>query len=116
MNSSSPLISVCIVTYQRDRDLLHSLQQLSRSEFQDYEILIVDNGPSTELPQLIQELNLANPWRLIPAPENRGCANLNLLFPAARGQIIACFDDDSYPADDCLGHVAKIFPKTHNWE
>ncbi len=111
MSNESPYISVCIVTYQRDRDLLISLQHLAKSTYQDYEILIVDNGPSKELPQLLENAGITRPWRLIQAAENRGCANLNLLFTQARGKVIACFDDDSYPAPDCLALVSNIFSK-----
>jgi hypothetical protein len=43
--------------------------------------------------------NSRNPW----------LCKLNLLFTEARGKIIACFDDNSYPAPNCLAQVAKIF-------
>ena len=91
MTSLQPRISVCIVTYLRDLDLLNSLGQLAKSTFQEYDILIVDNGPSAELPGMLEGAGISRPWRLIQAPENRGCANLNLLFAEAQGELIVCF-------------------------
>lgn len=107
-------LSVCIVTYRRDQDLLESLAKLEKSEFREFEILIVDNGPSAELLSLLSKAQLSRPWRLIQAPDNQGCANLNLLFPLAKGELIACFDDDSYPRPDCLKNVWEAFDKDKN--
>jgi glycosyltransferase involved in cell wall biosynthesis len=106
---NTPKISVCIVTYRRDSDLMNSLAHLEKSTFQAFEILIVDNGGSQELEGMLELAGIARPVRLIQAPENRGCANLNLLFPLARGEVIACFDDDSFPAPDCLQKAWELF-------
>jgi glycosyltransferase involved in cell wall biosynthesis len=109
MTSNPPKISLCIVTYRRDDDLMKSLVHLEESTFKDFEILIVDNGGSHELPGRLERSGVSRSLRLFQAPENRGCANLNLLFPEARGEVIACFDDDSYPSADCLEKTWKVF-------
>jgi glycosyltransferase involved in cell wall biosynthesis len=111
MIPNAPKISVCIVTYRRDADLMKSLERLEKSTFQDYEILIVDNGGSHELPGLLERAGIAHPVRLFHAADNRGCANLNLLFPEAHGSLIACFDDDSFPREDCLERAWQLFEK-----
>lgn len=102
-------ITVCIVTYMREAVLVRSLSKLGASDFQDFEVLIVDNGLSATLPNLIERVRLTQPVRLVQATENKGCANLNLLLPIAKGEIIACFDDDSYPARECLGRAWHLF-------
>jgi glycosyltransferase involved in cell wall biosynthesis len=107
--SAAYKISVCIVTYRRDDDLMKSLQHLGESSFEDFEILIVDNGASPGLQARINQCKIKRPIRLVQAPENRGCASLNLLFPDAKGEVIACFDDDSYPHTDCLDRAWEIF-------
>jgi glycosyltransferase involved in cell wall biosynthesis len=114
MTSNPTKISVCIVTFRRDDDLMQSLAHLKKSTFQDFEILIVDNGSSTELPGRLEGSGISRLLRLIQAPENRGCANLNLLFPEARGEVIACFDDDSYPRADCLERAWAAFQNDQN--
>ncbi len=102
-------ISVCIATFQRDDALLNSLSELSKSSFVDFEILILDNGQSKALPGLLETLPVKQPLQLVQASENLGCANLNRLFQKARGQIVVCFDDDSYPAEDCLENAYRAF-------
>ena len=108
-NLSEPSISICIVTYNRDSDLLTSLSHFDRSEFSDFEILIVDNGNSQALPHLLEDEKFSFEFQLIQTSENLGCANLNKLFALARGEIIACFDDDSYPRSDCLKKIWELF-------
>ncbi|MEM6910422.1 MAG: glycosyltransferase family 2 protein [Verrucomicrobiota bacterium] len=107
-----PRISICIVTYLRDEDLIKSVARIEESDFCDYEILIVDNAGSNQLRTLLEAAEIRGAWRLIRASENLGCANLNLLFPDAVGEIIVCFDDDSYPRADCLGRVSRIFEES----
>lgn len=102
-------ISVCIVTYRRDVDLMASLAELEMSTFRNFEILIVDNGGSPALVELLDGAGITRPYRLVQAPENRGCASLNVLFPLAKGDVIACFDDDSYPRADCLERMWNLF-------
>jgi len=114
MTSNPPKISVCIVTFRRDDDLMESLAHLEKSTFQDFEILIVDNGSSAELPGRLEGSSISRSLRLIQAPENSGCANLNLLFPEARGEVIACFDDDSFPRADCLERAWAAFQLDKN--
>ena len=107
-------ISVCIVTFRRDADLMESLAHLAKSTFRDFEILIVDNDLSKSLPDLLEQAGLEKPWQLIQAKDNRGCANLNLLFPLAKGEVIVCLDDDSYPRADCLQRAWEAFKDDEN--
>ena len=109
MRDKAPQISVCIVTYRRDDVLIHSIKQLLNSSFKNFELLIVDNGASADLEHRLQSLNIEQGWELVQAPDNRGCANLNLLFERAVAPIIVCFDDDSFPRADCLGNAWRLF-------
>lgn len=105
--SSRPLLSVCIVTYRRDETLMESLGHLLQSTLLPDEILIVDNGRSEKLPDLRKGFPV--PVELIYPEGNVGCAGLNLAFAKARGRFIVCFDDDSFPAPDCMARVVAAF-------
>jgi glycosyltransferase involved in cell wall biosynthesis len=105
--SGQKLVSVCIVTYRRDETLMESLQQLLRSTVQPDEILIVDNGPSEMLPQLLKGFPV--PVELIYPEGNVGCAGLNLAFAKAKGRFLFCFDDDSFPDPDCMARAIAAF-------
>jgi glycosyltransferase involved in cell wall biosynthesis len=108
MTIQSPsLISVCIVTYQRDDKLMESLQHLLQSTRLPDEILIVDNGHSEKLPKLLKGFPIL--VELIYPKGNIGCAGLNLAFTKAGGNFIFCFDDDSFPAPDCMAKAVAAF-------
>ena len=49
-----PKMTICIVTYRRNADLMQSIHHLGKSTFTDFEILIVDNGASPDLRGLLE--------------------------------------------------------------
>jgi glycosyltransferase involved in cell wall biosynthesis len=101
------LVSVCIVTYRRDRVLLASLARLFESTLTPDEVIVVDNGRSSELPALLSGYGW--PVRIMYPARNLGCEALNLAFAQAKGEFIFCFDDDSFPAEDCLSRAVAAF-------
>ena len=103
----SLFVSVCIVTYQRDETLMASLKHLLKSTLQPDEILIVDNGSSEKLPELLKGFPV--PVELIYPEGNVGCAGLNLAFAKAKGKFLFCFDDDSFPSPDCMARALSAF-------
>lgn len=100
-------VSVCVVTYRRDDTLIESLRQLMASTCRPQEILIVDNGRSSALPARLKEF--VAPIEVLYPGGNVGCAGLNLAFRRATGEIIFCFDDDSFPAPDCMEKALQAF-------
>jgi GT2 family glycosyltransferase len=105
--SAPLLVSVCIVTYKRDDTLVDSLRRLLASTCLPSEIFVVDNARSTALPERLREF--AVPVELIYPVGNVGCAGLNLAFAKATGKYIFCFDDDSFPAPDCIEKAVRAF-------
>jgi len=102
-------ISVCIVTYKRRAVLTHSLEKLFNSGMPEGEVLVVDNEAAPDLPSYLAELFPGWNLRVLACPENRGCAALNLLFVEAQGEVVVCFDDDSYPMPGCLEKACAAF-------
>ncbi len=102
-----PKISVCIVTYERDDTLMDSLRRLLASTCPPQEIWIVDNARSAALPERLREFT--TPLQLLYPEGNVGCAGLNLAFAKATGKYVFCFDDDSFPAPDCLEKAVQAF-------
>ena len=100
-------VSVCIVTYKRDDVLIGSLRHLLASTIRPQEILVVDNGHSSALPERLKEFPVS--IVLLYPTGNVGCAGLNLAFQHATGKFIFCFDDDSFPAPDCIENAIHAF-------
>jgi glycosyltransferase involved in cell wall biosynthesis len=104
---TQPLTSICIVTYKRDDTLVDSLRRLLASTCRPSEIFVVDNARSPALPERLREFSV--PVKLLYPEGNVGCAGLNLAFRQARGKYVFCFDDDSFPAPDCLEKAVRAF-------
>jgi GT2 family glycosyltransferase len=104
---NQPLTSICIVTYKRDDTLVGSLHRLLASTCRPSEIFVVDNARSPALPDRLREFSV--PIKLLYPKGNVGCAGLNLAFQQARGKYVFCFDDDSFPAPDCIEKAVRAF-------
>ena len=100
-------VSACILTYKRDEILLESIKHLLASTRSLDEIIVIDNGGSTLLPAALKQF--PQEIQLIQSSRNAGCENLNLGFKQASGDIIFCFDDDSYPELQCVEKAVRVF-------
>ena len=92
-----PLFSVVIPTYNR-RDLVsRAIASVLAQTFEDFELLVVDDGSTDETARLV--LGLGDPRiRLVALAKNRGpSAARNAGIAAARGELISMLDsDDEY--------------------
>ena len=48
-----PLVSVCILSYNRKTDLTHTLQNLQRDPYGRLELLVADNASQDGTPELL---------------------------------------------------------------
>jgi glycosyltransferase involved in cell wall biosynthesis len=108
----TPDISLIVCTRNRAASLRAMLASLANQEFAGTcEIVLVNNGSSDETPAVVQAFALESPWPVLhlfePVPglaraRNRGLAS-------ARGEIVACTDDDCYPSPDYLAALVECF-------
>lgn len=98
---TSPLLSLCIPTYNRGRylaSLLGTLVQQFEGFPYAYEIVISDNGSSDDTPQVVERFRDLLPIRAIRHPETIGCyPNVVFAMTQARGRYMMYLADD-----DCL--------------
>jgi GT2 family glycosyltransferase len=103
-----PRVSVVVCTYNGARTIRDCLDALSRLDYPDYEVIVVDDGSSDATGVIARQYDC----RLIQT-ENRGLANArNTGLAAATGEIIAYLDDDAYPDSDWLTYLAATFLRT----
>ncbi len=88
-----PKVSVIISTYERPAYLKQAVESVYAQTFQDFEIIVVDDGSAQETVALYE---LGDRARLIRHERSRcGCAaTKNTGARAARGQYLAFLDDD----------------------
>jgi glycosyltransferase involved in cell wall biosynthesis len=91
----SPKISVIIPAYNSERYLLESLQSVLDQTFQDYEVIVVDDGSTDGTKHRV--LSVAGPITYIHQPNQGPAAARNTGIRAARGELICFLDaDDSW--------------------
>lgn len=110
--TKKPHISVCICTYKRPemiRRLLSSLEEQETAVLFDYSIVIVDNDRYESARQTVESFAqqskiplsyYVEPTQNISLARNRAVEN-------AKGDFIACIDDDEFPSDEWLLNLYK---------
>jgi glycosyltransferase involved in cell wall biosynthesis len=106
-------ISLIICTRDRCQKLVHCLESVRHISFeQPWELVIVDNGSSTDDTGAVAREFIRNTSiRVIYVFESKPgkSAGLNTALKVAQGQILAFTDDDCYPAPDFLKLIWSAF-------
>ncbi|MHC4901171.1 MAG: glycosyltransferase [Planctomycetota bacterium] len=103
-----PKVSVVVCVYNGSRTLRESLEGLTRLEYPEYEIIVVNDGSTDETAEIAGSFDV----RLINLA-NGGLSNArNVGMQAATGELVAYIDDDAYPDPHWLTHVAHTFMNT----
>jgi GT2 family glycosyltransferase len=104
-----PRVSVVVCSYNGARTIRDTLDALSRLDYPDHEVIVVDDG-STDATAAIASSYAE--VRVITT-ENRGLSSArNTGLAAATGEIVAYTDDDAYPDPHWLRYLAAMFMKT----
>jgi len=107
-----PVISIILVTYNREHFLPIMLESIKQQTFQDYELILVNNGSTDSTPEICAQY-AANDLRvkLIMLDKNMGASyGRNIGIDAVTGEYIAFLDDDDrcdYEMFEFLFKLAK---------
>jgi len=109
--SGLPLVSVTIATYNRADLLPRALESVLSQDFQDLELIVVDDGSTDDTPQVVARF--ADPRvRYIRFAENRGIgAARHAGVEAARGDLVAFNDSDDVWAPGKLTYMVSLFER-----
>lgn len=100
-----PKVSVVICSYNGSRTIRFCLEGVSRLCYPDYEVIVVDDGSTDGLADIVRQY----PVKLIQS-ENKGLSNArNVGLEAATGEIIAYLDDDACPTPYWLHFLVETF-------
>lgn len=91
---SDPRVSIVIPSWNGAALLAPALESLTRQTFDDFEIVVVDNGSSDGTVEMLGREHPAA--RLVELGENRGfAAAVNAGISAARGEIVVLMNNDT---------------------
>jgi len=100
-----PRVSVVVCTYNGSRTISECLDALTRLDYPDYEVIVVDDGSTDGAAAIARRYAC----RLIQT-ENRGLSSArNAGLGAATGEIVAYLDDDASPDPHWLTYLAATF-------
>ena len=106
--SRLPMISVAVCTHNGQRTIRQCLEGISRLEYSNYEVIIINDGSTDNTLNIINEF----PFKVISI-EKGGLSNArNLAMEMAGGEIITYLDDDAFPDPHWLDYLAYAFETT----
>lgn len=109
---STPLVSIILVTWNSKSHLAHCLSLLSKQTFQDFEIIIIDNGSTDGAVDGIHKQFLDLAITVEKRETNLGFAAANNIGARlARGKWIALLNADAYPEPDWLENLLRAAEK-----
>src|SRR5260370_2322238 len=103
-----PRISVIVCTYNGHRTLRDTLDGLSRVQYPNFEVIVVDDGSVTPVEAILKPSG----FRIVRTPNRGLSAARNVGMEHATGEILAYLDDDAYPHPAWLTYLADAFCKT----
>ncbi len=96
-----------VITRDRRRGLLETLSRLDAASSGPVDVVVVDNGSSDGTARAVREQ-----WpdvTLVQLPSNRGAGARNVGVEAARAEVVAFSDDDSWWAPGALDLAVDLF-------
>jgi glycosyltransferase involved in cell wall biosynthesis len=110
-----PLISIVIPNYNGEKTIFFTLESLKKQVFNDFEVIIIDDGSQDDSVSLIHSLiDGQENYMLIEQPHNRGAASArNAGVKKAKGEFIMFIDSDVIINKDTVSKVSNFF-KTHD--
>ncbi|MCB1088799.1 MAG: glycosyltransferase family 2 protein, partial [Verrucomicrobiae bacterium] len=110
MNGSpSPTFSLIVPTIRRLGDLEILFDSLLKSDFQDFEVIVVDQNEGPLIDDLCEKYGARFPLRHLKISKCGGARARNYGHWFARGTIIYYPDDDCALTPGLLGEVARRF-------
>jgi glycosyltransferase involved in cell wall biosynthesis len=110
---SAPCATVIVTSFNRAELLREAIQSVLDQDFQDFEIVVVDDGSEDHSLQVIESFREREPGRIRLCThrngENRGIQETHLLgIREARGEYIAFLDNDDYWSPDYLASKVAL--------
>ncbi|MCD8484166.1 glycosyltransferase [Candidatus Woesebacteria bacterium] len=109
---SAPTVSITLATYNRTEFLQETLDSLVAQTYQDFEIILVDDGSTDETPQYIEQLLKKKKYakvRFLPLSQNKGIAfAISYAMQHAKGTYISHIGSDDLWHETALEKMVQV--------
>lgn len=105
-----PSVSVVIAAYNEERVICKTVDSILQSDYEDFEIIIVNDGSTDDTSKVIQEVFGKNKRiQLINKPNGGKASAINIGFKKANGEIIVALDADTLIAPNAISLMVRHF-------
>ncbi len=104
-------ISVVVAVKDERPHIGKCIEALSRQDYDDYEVIVVDGMSTDGTWELLEELQEMHGFRLLRNPKENAAAGRNRGIAAAEADVVAFVDGDAVPADDWLSEIQRAFER-----
>jgi GT2 family glycosyltransferase len=103
-----PLVTILIITWNRKKDVLETVQSVYEQAYKNFEIIVVDNGSNDGT---VDALSHDYPnVRIVALDRNMGASvGRNKGIAVALGEIVFCLDSDASLDRDALNNLIRKF-------
>lgn len=104
------MISVIICTYNRERYIQKAIERVCKTDYKDYELIVVDNNSTDKTPGILKAFTAAHPELPVRCvlETRQGLSNArNRGMEEARGDVFVFLDDDSLVEGDYLRSLGE---------
>ena len=112
MNKDKPFITVMVLCYNYGHLLRRALDAVAAQDFNDYELLFIDNGSIDNSKEVFEVFCKDHPevnTRYMHVCPNQGpCHGWNLGIKEARGEYVLFNDADDWMEPNCLSVLANV--------
>lgn len=107
----TPFITICIATFNRGKLLRRALESIITQDFENWEIVLVDDGSEDETPSVAEEFTIRMQGRLrYFRQSNKGRPHaLNYGIREARGELFVILDDDDIFVSGAFKRIHEIW-------
>lgn len=106
----NPLVSVIVAAYNEEKVICNTLNSILKSDYKNFEIIIVDDGSTDYTVKVIKENFGSNPRTLLITKDNGGKSSaINRGLIEARGEIIVSLDADTLISQNAISVLIPHF-------
>lgn len=108
----NPLISIIMPVYNNERYLPMAVDSVLSQSFEDFELIIVDDGSTDNTPKIADDIAARDPRVRVIHQKNQWIyASMNNGVAAATGEYVYFINSDDTLWPDALSHMAQLVKK-----